>query len=99
MTMLDYDARMTPSRYDNFLYAEQAFIDLYKSGLENAAQLLRLLIRAVRQRRYRDKVYSLMTLKFLLQRLRTSQSTRLIAWKQRRFLREGSVDMATRSGS
>jgi hypothetical protein len=37
MTMLDYDGQMTPERYDNFLHAEQAFLDLYKSFSENAA--------------------------------------------------------------
>jgi GT2 family glycosyltransferase len=97
MTMLDYDTRMTPARYDNFLHAEQAFIDLYKNGLENAAQLLRLLIRSVRQRRYRDKIYSTMTLRFLLKRLKTSKTKRLQAWKQRRFTRQRSIDMAKQS--
>jgi len=99
MTMLDYDARMTAARYDNFLQAEQAFIDLYKSGLENAVQLIRLLVRSVRQRRYRDKIYSQMTLKYLFLRLTTSKARRLSAWKAHRSTRQQPMDIATQRGS
>jgi GT2 family glycosyltransferase len=83
MAMQDYDQRMTPSRYENFLHAEQAFIDLYKSAGENAVQIMRLLARAVRQRRYRDRTYSRMTWNFLLRRLVSSKAARLRAWQLR----------------
>jgi hypothetical protein len=92
MTMLDYDGRMTPERYDNFLHAEQAFIDLYKNGSENAVQVLRLLGRVVHQRRYRNRIYSRMTWKFLLRRLTTSKTARLQAWKRRALERQRAGD-------
>jgi hypothetical protein len=81
MTMLDYDGRMTPERYNNFLHAEQAFIDLYKGMLENWVQVLRLSARVVRQRRYRNGNYSRMTLGFLLRRLTAGKAKRLARWK------------------
>jgi GT2 family glycosyltransferase len=88
MTMLDYDARMTPERYDNFLHAEQAFIDLFKGPMQNAVQALRLLMRVMRQRRYRNRVFSRMTWRFLLWRLRASKATRLRRWKERSDARQ-----------
>ncbi len=84
MTMLDYDGSMSPARYENFLSAEQAFFDLYKGTAENAVQVLRLLIRVFRQyRRYRNEIYSKMTLSFLLGRLQTSKAERVRSWKRR----------------
>lgn len=82
MTMLDYDARMNPERYANFLRAEQAFLDLFASADENAVQVLRLFARFLRQRRYRNKIYSQMTWKFLLRRLVTAKTRRLQDWKR-----------------
>ena len=84
MTMLDYDGSMSPARYENFLFAEQAFFDLYKDGLENTVQCLRLIMRVLRQyRRYRDKTFSKMTLRFLIYRLRNAKARRLRDWKLR----------------
>ncbi len=84
MTMLDYDGSMSPARYGNFLVTEQAFFDLYKGSTENAVQVLRLLIRVFRQyRRYHNKIYSKMTLRFLLNRLRTTKAGRMRSWKRR----------------
>jgi hypothetical protein len=88
MTMLDYDARMTPERYDNFLHAEQAYIDLFKGSIQNAVQILRLLGRAIRQRRYRNRVYTRMTWKFLVHRLLSSKASRLRAWSERSVQRQ-----------
>ena len=84
MTMLDYDARMSPERYGNFLHAEQAFADLYKTRTQNAIQVLRLAARVVRQRKYRNKIYSRLTLAFLLWRLRTPRGRRQKSWLQRK---------------
>lgn len=81
MSVMDYDRLMTPSRYINFSYAESAFNDLYKGGLENLVQDLRLLARAARQRRrYKDPVFSRITLAQLLRRLRVSRSARISQW-------------------
>jgi GT2 family glycosyltransferase len=95
MTMLDYDGSMSPGRYENFLYAEQAFIDLYKNRAENAMHVLRMLMRAIRQRRrHRDHTYSKMTFAFLLWRLRTSKTRRLAAWKLRAIDRQRLAETA-----
>ena len=89
MTMIDYDGSMSPARYENFLHAEQAFFDLYKGALENSVQALRLFMRVFRQRRrYSNKSFSRMTLRFLLRRLGTSRSSRLTEWKLRAARRE-----------
>ncbi len=81
IAMLDYDARMTPERYVNFLGAEGAFQDLYKGGLENAAHLLRLLIRAVRQRRLTNTAFSRLTLEAFRRRLLSSRKRRIADWR------------------
>jgi GT2 family glycosyltransferase len=94
MTMLDYDGRMTVDRYRNFLYAEQAFFDLYKSASQNAVQVLRLFARIFRQRAYRNKAFSHLTAVFLLRRLSTSKKTRLSQWRERKNVRHAmSVQM------
>ncbi len=84
MTMLDYDGRMTPERYGNFLAAEQAFFDLYRDRRQNAVQIVRLAARVWRQRRYRNPVFSRMTRQFLLQRITSSKVARLERWRRRR---------------
>ena len=95
MTMLDYDGSMSPARYENFLYAEQAFLDLYKSRTENVMHVLRMLMRAFRQRRkHREKTYAKMTLAFLLHRLRNSKASRLAAWKLRTVERQRLADIS-----
>lgn len=81
MSVMDYDRLMTPSRYINFSYAETAFNDLYKGTLENCVQNLRLLVRAVRQRRkYKDPAFSRITLAQLFYRLRVSRAARIQQW-------------------
>lgn len=81
MSVMDYDRLMTPSRYTNFAYAETAFNDLYKGSLENWVQNLRLLARAVRQRRkYQDPAFSRITLAQLFYRLRVSRPARIQQW-------------------
>ncbi len=91
MTMLDYDGRMTTARYTNFLYAEQAYYDLYQDISQNAVYVLRLLARVLRQRRYRNKAFSTLTRTFLVRRLTTSKARRLMQWKQRRMDRQAGM--------
>ncbi len=91
MTMLDYDGRMTPERYGNFLAAEQAFFDLYRDRLQNGVQALRLAARVWRQRRYRNPVFSQMTRQSLLRRISTSKAARLEQWRRRRAERQAAV--------
>lgn len=82
MTVRDYDRLMTPARYINYSYAESAFNDMYKGRLENGAQDLRLLMRALRQRRrYKDPAYSRITLAQFFYRMRNSRERRIENWK------------------
>lgn len=82
MTVRDYDRLMTPARYINYSYAESAFNDLYKSPVENGVQNLRLLVRAVRQRRrYKDPAYSRITLAQFFYRMRVARAARIENWK------------------
>ena len=76
IAMLDYDARMSPSRYATYLAAEGDFLDLYRGPVERAMHLLRLAVRTVRQRRFADVTYSRMTRRELWRRLRTSRRQR-----------------------
>jgi GT2 family glycosyltransferase len=79
----DYDKEMTCERYRNFLAAEGAFVDLYSSPLEQAAQLFRLFIRIFRQyRRYKNKAFALLAWEYFLQRLFHGRAARLRKWRQ-----------------
>lgn len=69
IAMLDYDRRMTPERYSNFLGAEAAFDARHNGWLQRTVQTLRLPVRALRQRRYQNKAYSRMTWKAFGQRI------------------------------
>lgn len=83
MSVRDYDRLMTPARYINYSYAETAFNDIYKGALENWTQTLRLLFRAIRQRRkYKDPAYSRITAAQLMYRLRVSRIDRIERWRQ-----------------
>lgn len=84
MTVRDYDRLMTPARYINYSYAETAFNDIYKGVLENWTQNLRLLARAIRQRRkYKNPAFSRITFEQLLYRLRVSRRVRIQQWRQK----------------
>jgi GT2 family glycosyltransferase len=80
---MDFDKEMSPERYRNFIAAESAYVDLYSSPLERPAQLLRLLVRTVRQyRRYQNKVFSTISCEYFLQRLFRSRAGRLKRWRE-----------------
>lgn len=94
MTVRDYDRLMTPARYINYSHAESAFNDLYKGRMENGAQDLRLLARAVRQRRkYKEPAYSRITFAQLLYRLRTSRAARIENWRNESERRRASMTL------
>ncbi|MCU1313825.1 MAG: putative glycosyltransferase [Acidobacteriaceae bacterium] len=76
IAMLDYDARMSPARYANYLAAEGDFLDLCRGPVERAMHLLRLVVRTVRQRRFADATFSRMTRQELWRRLRTGRRQR-----------------------
>lgn len=80
---MDYDKEMTSERYRNFLAAEGAFVDLYSSPLEQAAQLFRLFVRIFRQyRRYHNKAFAGLAWEYFLQRLFHRRAARLRKWRQ-----------------
>jgi len=86
---VDYDNEMTCERYRNFLAAESAYVDLYSSPVERAAQLLRLFIRTFRQyRRYKNKAFAALAFKYFLQRLFRRKSARLRSWRQQLLKRD-----------
>jgi GT2 family glycosyltransferase len=86
---MDYDKEMTYERYRNFLAAEGAFVDLYSSRLERAAQLFRLFARTFRQyRRYENKAFAGLAWEYFLQRLFHRRSARLRSWRQQMVKRD-----------
>ena len=79
----DYDREMTFERYQNFLAAESAFVDLYSSRLERLAQLYRLFVRTFRQyRRFQNKAFAGLAWRYFLQRLFHRRAARLKSWRQ-----------------
>lgn len=83
MTVMDYDNLMSLDRYRNLLGAEGAFNDLYKGRLENAMQTLRLAARLAKQRlKFKNPEFSRLTLRFLIERLFSSRTTRIQRWQQ-----------------
>lgn len=82
MTVTDYDRLMTSWRYRNFSNAESAFNDLYKGPLENAAQTLRMFVRAFLQRRkLKNPEFSRIAWEQAMYRLKTPREERLQRWK------------------
>jgi GT2 family glycosyltransferase len=77
MAMLDYDRRMTPARFANFLGAESDFMDLYRGPLERAMHLLRLAARVLHQRSYADPAFARLSRQALWERLTTRRAARL----------------------
>jgi GT2 family glycosyltransferase len=77
MAMLDYDRRMTPTRFAIFLAAESDFMDLYRGPLEHGMHLLRLAARVVHQRSYADPAFAQMSRRALWERLTTRRASRL----------------------
>jgi GT2 family glycosyltransferase len=86
---MDYDREMTCERYRNFLAAESAWVDLYSSPPERAAQLFRLLVRTFRQyRRYKNKAFAALAWEYFVQRISRRRSERLRSWRQQLVKRD-----------
>jgi len=79
---MDYETSMSPERYRNYLAAENAYIQLYRSRLENALQTIRLLVRTWRQYRcYTNKEFSKITFYSFWERVFKSRACRMQGWK------------------
>ena len=90
MTILDYDRLMSPWRYRNFSYAETAFYDLYKSRLQNLIYYVRLLVRAIRQRRrHQNPVFSQISWQQFIYRVTVRKQERLRRWRVESTRRAG----------
>lgn len=96
MSVMDYDRLMTPARYRNYSLAECAFNDLYKGRLENAVQTLRLLARAIRQRKYQNPEFSRIAWEQMMYRLRVPRSQRLARWYEEANRRRATQGADTR---
>jgi len=80
---MDFDQHMSPERYCSFLAAENSYVSIYRSGMVNLVQTGWLLARAARQyRRYQNKEFARITLRFLWQRVFWSRTVRLAKWKE-----------------
>jgi GT2 family glycosyltransferase len=83
ITSMDFDRDMAPERYQNFLSAEGAFVDLNSSLLDRGVYLFRLLVRATRQRRrYKNKIFAKITREYLWRRLLDGKPKRLQSWRK-----------------
>jgi GT2 family glycosyltransferase len=91
IALMDYDGRMTPERYRNFLAAEGAFYDLHKSLPERLLYSVRLLVRAFRQRGLRNPEFARLARRALRSRLFKTRNSRIAAWKRANLERRGEA--------
>jgi GT2 family glycosyltransferase len=85
----DYDGRMSPERYRNFMIAEEAYCDLYRPGWQNAIQTLRLFARSLKQYlRFKNKKFSRISWTFFWRRVLFTKTRRLIHWQQQSIERD-----------
>lgn len=83
VTLNDYEGSMSPQRYTNFVSAEGAYWDTYRSFAENLIQTLRLFARAVKQwLRFKNKAYAKITIAYAFGRVFRSRDARLNSWRE-----------------
>lgn len=83
LSVLDLDKRMSPARFDNFLQAESAFCDMYKSALDGLILTARLVARLGRQTiRGEDARFRRLTLMCFKRRVMQTARTRIENWRQ-----------------
>jgi hypothetical protein len=81
LAIMDYDNDMTPERYRNFLAAEGAFFESYRSRLDNVALTLRLLARAAKQYlRHTNKTFARMTWVTFTRRIVVTKEQQMMGW-------------------
>jgi len=82
LSLLDKDKRMKKERYANFLIAESAFYDLYKTRIDGLFLTLRISCRLVKQIVMgEDTQFGLLTRNFLKRRLLVSKAARIAEWR------------------
>ena len=88
----DYETSMSPERYQNGVFAEGAFWDLYRSRWENVGLTTRLAARSIKQYCcYSNKAFARITRRYLYLRLFTSRSVRLELWNKKCLARRMST--------
>lgn len=89
ISVLDFETSMSPKRYLNFLAAEGAYWDIYRSVTARGFHTLRILERAIRQkRRLGSSEHARVTLTYFLRRLFLSKRQRLKWWKLQSLQRD-----------
>jgi len=79
----NYDAAMSPERYRNFIAAEGAYWDLYRSRRDNLALTARLSFRAIKQWMvYKNKEFSRITWRQFCRRIFATKPRRLQYWRR-----------------
>jgi GT2 family glycosyltransferase len=80
---MNFQQEMVPERYETFLAAESAYLQMHRSRIENLVQSLWLPMRAIRQwRQYADKRYAKITWRYFVMRLTKSPAARLQIWRE-----------------
>lgn len=93
LSLLNYKARITPQRYECFLQAEGAFVDICNRPPERAALTCRLLLRLFRQwMRGEAQEIRGHTLRALKERLLQRRRERIARWKEWTVNRFPSAD-------
>jgi len=88
MTIIDFKDSMSPERYANLLAAEGAYWDTYRSVPGRALHTLRLIERAIRQkRRFANSAFAKITFACFCRRLFLSKRHRFRWWKRQSFQR------------
>lgn len=89
ITVLDFRNSMSPERYSSFIAAEGAYWDTYRTVTERAFHTLRILERAIRQkRRFKGSAYAKITLSYFFKRLFLGKKYRLRGWKLQSLQRD-----------
>ena len=81
-SLLDYENRLSPERFESFLSAEGAYIDLYGSRFAGLAYTAQLGVRWLNQRR-RGEAAEIRdaTRRMLLRRLSVGKQARIAQWR------------------
>lgn len=89
ISVLDFRNSMSPERYSGFIAAEGAYWDSYRTVIERAFHTLRILERAIRQkRRPENSAYAKITFAYFFRRLFFRKKHRLRWWKLQSLQRD-----------
>lgn len=88
-SLVDFKNLMSPERYSSYIAAEGAYWDTYRTVAQRAFYTLRILERAIRQKRsLENAAYARITIAHLYRRLFLSKKHRLKWWKLQSLQRD-----------